>query len=122
MGRNLERLVEKARKERPSPLMIRANALPIFGDTEGDRAAQAARLIAAGKLAATDRPRCVGWGAFLDGNGPLTPEQLAFVRAQAEIAEAKVPDRDAAYVLTMARLLECLNPPDGEETAFGVSL
>jgi hypothetical protein len=112
MGRNLERLVQKARTERPPPPELPDNALPIFGDLCGDMTAQIARLIAAGKLTEADRARCFYWNDFLRGDVPLNPEQLAFVRMQAMIAKEKVPDVDAACVLAMARLLECLNPVD----------
>ena len=112
MGRNLERLVQKARTERPPPPALPDNALPIFGEVPEDMPGQIDRLIAAGKLTEADRTRCFAWGQFFRGDVPLNPEQLAFVRMQAVIAKEKVPDVEAAYVLTMARMLECLNPVD----------
>ncbi len=123
MSRNLERLVQKAKTQRPSPAMtktIPADALPIFGETNWDISRQVDRLIAAGKLTEADRPRCVCWIGFVRGHGPLNPEQLALVRTQAAIAKETVPDVAAAYVLSMAGVLECLNPED--ENAISASL
>ncbi|HUI97252.1 MAG TPA: hypothetical protein VLX44_15960 [Xanthobacteraceae bacterium] len=111
MGRNLERLVQKARTERPPPPELPDNALPIFAEC-GSVQAQVGRLIAAGKLMEADRARCFNWQRFFRGDAPLNPEQLAFVRLQAAIAREKVPDVGAAYVFSMASILECLNPMD----------
>ncbi len=123
MSRNLERLVQKAKAQRPRPAAtktIPADALPICAETDWDRSKQVDRLIASGKLAETDRPRCVAWTEFISGHGPLNPEQLALVRAQAAIAKETVPDVAAAFALSTARLLECLNPED--ENAISRSL
>jgi len=120
MGRNLERLVQKAKAERPPPPTLPDDALPIFGETLKDITAQIDHLIAVGKLTEADRTRCFYWNQFLRGDVPLNPEQLAFVRTQAAIAREKVPDIAAAYVFSMARLLECFNPPD--ENAISGSL
>jgi len=112
MGRNLERLVQKAKAERPPPPALPDNALPIFGDLLGNMTAQIDHLIAAGKLTQADRARCFYSNDFLRGGVPLNPEQLALVRMQAAIAKEKVPDVEAAFALFMAWQLDCLNPVD----------
>lgn len=117
MGRNLERLVQKAKAERPKPAILPANALPIIAQTEVGLAERIDGLIAAGKLAEVDRARCVIWHKFLSG-GPLTPEQFAFVRAQGELAKPKVADEHASHALVWSRVMACLNPPE-DENAFG---
>ncbi len=114
MATNLERLMQRAKAERPKPAMLPSNALPIVAETHLDLPALVDGLIAAGKLAEADRPRCVFWREFTRLGEPLSPEQLALVRTQVAIAKEKVPDVAAAYVLTMGRVLEYLNPPEAK--------
>jgi hypothetical protein len=112
MSRHLERLLHKAKAARPQPPSLPSNALPIVAERVERVPAGIDRLIAAGKLAEADRPRCVHWLYFVNRGGPLSPEQLAFVRAQVELAKEQVPDLAAAFVVTMGPVVECLNPPE----------
>jgi hypothetical protein len=112
MSRHLERLLQKAKAARPQPPSLPDNALPIVAERVERVPAGIDRLIAAGKLAEADRPRCVSWLHFVNRGGPLSPEQLAFVRAQVEFAKEQVPDVAAAFVVTMGPVVECLNPPE----------
>ena len=121
MSRNLERLLQKANAQRPQPAMLPGNALPIIGQTSAHMPERIDGLIAAGLLAAVDRPRCVFWLDFVNRGEPLSPDQLALVRTQVMAANAQVPDVAAAFVVTMGPLLECLNPPDAK-SAIGDSL
>jgi hypothetical protein len=90
MARNLERLVQKAKAERPQRQA--SNALPIFSADRGQKMWERIdRLIAQGTLAEADRPRCVYWGDF-SLLTDLTPEQLAVVTAQYENEKDKLPD------------------------------
>lgn len=110
MARHLERLLQKAKAQRPQPPSLPANALPIVAERVEIVPARIDHLIAAGKLAEVDRPRCVYWLDFVNRGGPLSREQLVFVRTQVEVAKEQVPDVAAAFVVAMGRLLECLNP------------
>ena len=118
MSRNLERLVQKAKAERPQPVIT--NALPIVAVNHADVSGRVDRLIAVGKLAEADRPRCIFW-FDLKRRHDLSVEQLAILRAQYDIEKEKVPDEDAAYVLTLASTLECVGSPEGK-TETGDSL
>jgi hypothetical protein len=116
MSRNLERLLQKAKAARPQPPSLPANALPIVTERSEIVPARIDHLIAAGKLAEADRPRCVYWQDFLLGSGAMSAEQLALVQAQKEIAHENVPDVEAAWAWSLARLLECLAPEANSET------
>ena len=116
MSRHLERLLQKAKAARPQPPALPGNALPIVTDRSEIVPARVDRLIAAGKLAESDRPRCVYWQDFFGVGEAMNAEQLALVRAQKEIANETVPDTEAAWVWSMARLLECLAPEANSET------
>ena len=112
MSRHLERLLQKAKAQRPKLPVLPTNALPIVTERSEIVPARVEALIAAGKLAEADRPRCVYWLDFVNRGDPLSREQLAFVRAQVEVAKEQVPDVAAAFVVAMGPLLECLNPPE----------
>lgn len=120
MSRNLERLLQKAKAQRPQPAMLPSNALPIVADRPEIVPARIERLVAAAKLAEADRPRCVYWRDFLRGRVTMNAEQLALVKAQKEIANEDVPDVEAAWMWAMSRVLECLVPEENSET--GASL
>src|SRR3974390_2956631 len=103
MARNLERLVQKAKAERPQQQA--PNALPIFSAARGQKMWERIdRLIAQGTLTEADRPRCVHWGDFSPLTD-LTPEQLAVVTAQYENDKEKVPDVWAALPVFAAFIM-----------------
>jgi|SRR5689334_2485807 len=116
MSRHLERLLQKAKAARPQPPALPGNALPIVTERPEIVPARIDCLIAAGKLTEADRPRCVYWQDFLLASDAMSAEQLALVRAQKAIANETVPDTEAAWVWSLARLLECLVPEANSET------
>ena len=116
MSHHLKRLLQKAKAARPQPPAPPGNALPIVSERPEIVPARVDCLVAAGKLAEADRPRCVYWQDFLRGSGAMSAEQLALVRVQKEIANRTVPDIEAAWVWSMARALECLVPEANSET------
>jgi hypothetical protein len=116
MSRHLERLLQKAKAARPRPPTLPGNALPIVTERVERVPAGIDRLIAAGRLSEADRPRCVYWQDFLRGSEAMSAEQLALVKAQKDIARTNVPDLDAAWMWSMALLLECLVPEANSES------
>ncbi len=126
MSRNLERLVQKAKAQHCKA--VAAAALPIFSDTREEMPARIDVLIADGKLAAADRPRCVFW-LDVPGIDSMTHDQWVLAMAHnqtdaeirrsrdeaAERAQAAVEQdlaRDRERMEKMQFAVSCRSPVD----------
>ena len=105
MGRNLERLVQKAQAQHRKA--VAAATIPILCDTREEMPERIDVLIADGKLSAADRPRCVFWLDYA-GLEDMTHEQWVFAMLRNETDAEIRRDEDEALAHTEARVAEDL--------------